>query len=276
MKDKIKEQKPKICLTTFFDKNFEHIGKICLKGMRRYAEKYGYDIIAYTKPLTTRPPAWNKIAIIRQLLNSQKDYDFVFWVDSDTIFMRFDKDIAKEISPNKDVYLTKFNAQGQDRPSTGVMLICNSNWSKQLLQVIWNKKQYIYNKLWENAALDDVLGYKHIIDRKPFKEFLLGIAHKLKIRNYIPKLKKMLSFKKLGFTQKSKNKLGFKNINKKIINNPKSKWLEKVKWLDSKWNALCYEPLPRNRIINHYPAMSIQERLKQMVADVKLVNTFYF
>src|SRR3989344_2802750 len=241
MKDKIKEQKPKICLTTFFDKNFEHIGKICLKGMRRYAEKYGYDIIAYTKPLTTRPPAWNKIAIIRQLLNSQKDYDFVFWVDSDTIFMRFDKDIAKEISPNKDVYLTKFNAQGQDRPSTGVMLICNSNWSKQLLQVIWNKKQYIYNKLWENAALDDVLGYKHIIDRKPFKEFLLGIAHK-----------------------------------KKIINNPKSKWLEKVKWLDSKWNALCYEPLPRNRIINHYPAMSIQERLKQMVADVKLVNTFYF
>jgi len=34
----------KICLTTYFDNNFEQMGRLCLKSVEEYANKYHFDV----------------------------------------------------------------------------------------------------------------------------------------------------------------------------------------------------------------------------------------
>ena len=107
MEKKIKDKNISVCMTTYFDKNFEKIGNICLKTLKVYAKKYGLDIRLYNNIKSNRPPAWNKILLIQKLLQDKKDYDFVFWIDSDALIINFDKDIREEIESAKDLYLVK-------------------------------------------------------------------------------------------------------------------------------------------------------------------------
>src|SRR3989344_1012987 len=97
----------KVCMTTYFDRNFSSMGRLCLKSVKKYAKKYGFDVKLYNKISSKRPPAWNKILVIQKLLKDPKKYDFILCVDADAIFVRFDEDIRKEIKPDKDFYLVK-------------------------------------------------------------------------------------------------------------------------------------------------------------------------
>ena len=128
-------------MTTHFDKNFEKIGKLSLKRMKEYADKYGFDIKLYNNIKSSRPPAWNKILIVQRLLKDPKKYDFIYWIDSDTLFFRFDEDIRQEIEEDKDFYLVKTDYLGFDIPLTGAFLIRNSEWSRRLLKDVWNLKK---------------------------------------------------------------------------------------------------------------------------------------
>jgi len=140
--------KYKICLTTYFDKRFEKLGKICLKSLKKYAEKHSYDVKLHNETSSVRPPSWNKILVIKKLF--QEGYDFVFWVDADALFVRFDEDIADEIEEDKDFYLVKLK-KNKELPNLGVYLIRNSSWSNEILDKKWAMEEYA-NRLWTDQA----------------------------------------------------------------------------------------------------------------------------
>lgn len=260
-------KKYSVCITTHFDKNFEKIGNLSVIGMKKYAKKYGFDFKIYNEIKSNRPPAWNKILIAQKLLEDKKKYDFVYWIDSDTLFFRFDEDIRKEIEPDKDFYLVKTDYLGFDIPLTGAFLIRNSEWSKKFLKDVWNLKKYLHHNWWENAAVDELLGFKEIIDYHPFKLFVSGILYRLKCKNLATKL---LSKIKSFFKKETSSKLkGHENFvpDKKYKSN-----LEKVKWLDLKWDSLIKLDEHPNPIIQHYPAMSSEERLEKMIRDFEKVK----
>ncbi|MFA4952608.1 MAG: hypothetical protein WC584_00105 [Candidatus Pacearchaeota archaeon] len=258
-----------VCITTHFDKNFEKIGKLSLIGMKKYAKKYGFDIRLFNEIKSNRPPAWNKILITQRLLNDPKKYDFIYWIDSDTLFFRFDEDIRQEIEPDKDFYLVKTNYPGFDIPLTGAFLIRNSEWSKKFLKDTWNLKKYTYHNWWENAAVDELLGFKDIIDYRPWKLFISGILYRLKLKNIATKiLSKVKYFFKINNRSRLKKK-SQENFSqdKKYKHN-----LKKVKWLDLKWDSLIKLDEHPNPIIQHYPAMSFEERLKKMTKDFEKIK----
>jgi hypothetical protein len=122
----------------------------------------------------------------------QQEYDFVFWIDSDAIFVRFDKDIREETRSGKDLYLVKHHIGGRDVPNTGVLLIRNSRWSQGLLDRLWAMAQYTNHKWWENAALLDILGYRNLLDSRQPNECdrrLLGRIEWLDLKwNSLPNL----------------------------------------------------------------------------------------
>ena len=125
-----------------------------------FAERHGYDLVLHTELVAPeRPPAWNKIRLVRDLLDR---YEEVLWIDSDAIFVDISKDIADVMRPGKDLYLVEHRwwANPDWRgANTGVFLVRATDWSRDFLDQVWQRDQYIEHPWWENAAVLDLLGY---------------------------------------------------------------------------------------------------------------------
>jgi hypothetical protein len=133
-----------------------------------YAALHGYDLRLETEVLDPeRPPAWSKIALVRQLLER---YDEVLWVDADAIFLDISKDIAELVHSDKDLYLVE-HVYEQDESwrsaNTGVFLVRSTRWARRFLDRVWAAEQYIDHPWWENAAVLDLLGYELPADLTP-------------------------------------------------------------------------------------------------------------
>ncbi len=162
----------RLCLATAYDDAYRAMGDICAASLTAYAAAHGLELRVFrTLPDTGRPPAWAKIPLITGLFD--EGCDFVLWVDADAVAVRTDADIRAEIEDGKDAYLACHQLTGSpmpgmtvilDVPNTGVMLLRNSAWTRELLDAVWSRTAYLHHRWWENAALLDVLGYRRLLD----------------------------------------------------------------------------------------------------------------
>jgi hypothetical protein len=132
-----------------------------------YAARHGYDLVLSTEPIAPeRPPAWQKIALARRLLDSYED---VLWVDADAIFLDISQDVADLVRPGKDLYLVEHVWEGGRARSanTGVFLVRATDWSRSFLDRVWAAEEWIDHPWWENAAVLDLLGYAVPPDLSP-------------------------------------------------------------------------------------------------------------
>ena len=161
----------------------------------------------------------------------------------------------REIKKDKDIYLVKHGAI----PNTGMMLIKNTNFSKSLFKAVWNKEEFIYHKWWENAALNDLLGYK-VKKQSTLKTIVLAFLYKTRLKNMATKI-----LKKSKLKQALSKTL---DTGRQITKVP-SKWEEKISWLDLKWNNIPGRFETKKPVINHYPGLDYNERLSKMLGDSK-------
>jgi hypothetical protein len=133
-----------------------------------YAARHGYDLRLETEVVAPeRPPAWSKIALVRELLDG---YDEVLWIDADAIFLDISKDIAELVRPGKDLYLVEHLYEQDDSwrsANTGVFLVRSTRWARRFLDRVWAAEQYVDHAWWENAAVLDLLGYELPADLTP-------------------------------------------------------------------------------------------------------------
>ena len=133
-----------------------------------YAARHGYDLRLETRLLAPeRPPAWSKVALVRELLES---YDEVLWIDADAIFLDISKDIGELVRPGKDLYLVEHLYEQDDSwrsANTGVFLVRSTRWSRRFLDRVWAAERYVDHPWWENAAVLDLLGYELPPDLTP-------------------------------------------------------------------------------------------------------------
>jgi hypothetical protein len=147
---------------------FAQLLAIGLPALRAYARKYRFDLMAVTRAdAYGRPPAWGKVPIIYQLLDS---YGVVVWIDADAAIVDTSRNIADELAPGKDLYLVEhrgFTGDGElVTANTGVMMLRSGAWSKRLLETAWAvREDLIYHRWWENAAMLELLGYR--VDPQP-------------------------------------------------------------------------------------------------------------
>ena len=119
---------------------------------RAYADRHGYDLITATDADPARPPAWAKVAMLREIL---AEFDLALWIDADAVIVDGRDDIAAELEPEKQLGLVR---HGQV-PNTGVMVWRAGEFARSLLAEMWAAKRRIHHPWWENAALLDALGY---------------------------------------------------------------------------------------------------------------------
>jgi hypothetical protein len=127
------------------------------RSFRPYAQRHGYTLDLRTDLIdTSRPPAWSKVALIRELLAR---HETVVWLDADTIVVRGDRDIAAELPDGRFLGLVEHRVDGRANPNTGVMVIRSGDDARNFFSEVWDSTRFLNHRWWEQAAVMELLGY---------------------------------------------------------------------------------------------------------------------
>jgi hypothetical protein len=138
-------------------------GNFASLNHHEYSNKHGYSYIKEilkNDDYSNWHPTWIKIDVIKKYLPL---YDYVVWIDSDAVFVNQDTTIESLIDGNIDLVIPKLEL---DRVSgnmwthttTGFMIWKNSEWSKNVLNLLWDEpKQFRFEFFHEQSRLDEIL-----------------------------------------------------------------------------------------------------------------------
>jgi hypothetical protein len=119
-----------------------------------YAERHGYELLTSTEADRRRPPAWAKVPMLREAVES---FELVLWIDADAVIVDGGRDVADELEAGSELALVR---HGEPQiPNTGVLLLRAGRFSRELLDQVWRARRFTDHPWWENAALLDALGY---------------------------------------------------------------------------------------------------------------------
>jgi galactosyl transferase GMA12/MNN10 family len=118
-----------------------------IKNHQNYCRAHGYqyffrdDYIAPVSKTNNADPfylgAWSKPQFIKDLLS--KEFDYVFWIDSDSIFTNFKVGFEDLIATNKNII---FTGDCYDTCNSGHLFVKNSDFSISFLDQ-WDKSRKI-------------------------------------------------------------------------------------------------------------------------------------
>ena len=124
-------KKNKILFITYDNRYVEEYIKVHNYNINKYVEKYGYKYIYYNK--CNENVYWCKIYMVLDALK-KNSYDYVCWLDSDTIIKNFDIDIGNIINMfTSDIFIGSDNNSKFDLTNSGVFIIKNSEIGQKFL-----------------------------------------------------------------------------------------------------------------------------------------------
>ncbi len=155
------------------------------KANKEYADIHGYDfksVEAETKE-GFHWPTWIKIPLIKKYL---KDYDYVFWIDSDAIFCT---NQSLEMFMGKNVGLTKCLTSKEDSKSftitsSGAMLFKNSEFSFKVLKDLeeqahkWADGAFLKENWHEQGFLDRLYVEPEIISTRNYESDFYNLINR--------------------------------------------------------------------------------------------------
>jgi len=125
----------KIAIVTLYDKNYKEFAQYSVPNKLRYAKIHNYDLIVFDDAIDkTRPPQWSKIKAIQSVLN---DYDWVWWIDIDSIIMNFDTPLESIVD---DEYEMIFTSNKQSYLSNGSSFYKNTKNVHKFLSECYDLK----------------------------------------------------------------------------------------------------------------------------------------
>ena len=127
----------KIAFVTYEDRKSKYID-IHDENLTKYCKKWGYDYVRrYTNP-TKYSPYWYKIVLVKETLNSHKNYDYVVWMDSDSVIMNGKTDISTILSRyDSDIFIGSDNIK-VDIGNAGVFYIRNTSVGRNFIDDLIN------------------------------------------------------------------------------------------------------------------------------------------
>jgi hypothetical protein len=145
--------------------DFQKMAELTNPAKEAYCRRLGYDFY-YVDQLedSSRPPAWGKIPAILHVLPR---YDWVIWVDADTVLWNDAVGLRRYIASSYRPFLFGTDMHGVN---SGVFFIRNTPEAHHVLMRAYDKKEYIHHPLWEQAALWEVFresGYSGLLERHP-------------------------------------------------------------------------------------------------------------
>ena len=160
----------KICILTSFTSHIRwdnygkcDYGQLSSQNHSEYSFKHNYTFIKEIVENDDYPnwhPTWIKIDVIKKYLPL---FDYVVWIDADAVFLNQDVTIESLLHDDTDLVIPKleFDQVGQQmwtHTTTGFMVWKNSEWSRSILDELWNNpNDDRVNFFHEQSRLDELL-----------------------------------------------------------------------------------------------------------------------
>lgn len=117
-------KKNKILFITYDNRYQEEYVLIHNYNIKKYTEKYDYEYKFYNR--CNDNVYWCKIFMVLDALKKNK-YDYVIWLDSDTIIKNFDIDIGDILNKfSSDIFIGSDNNTFYDITNAGVFIVANT------------------------------------------------------------------------------------------------------------------------------------------------------
>jgi hypothetical protein len=143
-------------LCTFATGGHQRLLELSLPRMAEYAERHGYELYADPPLPLYRPASWMKVL---QLLACLREHDAALWIDCDVVIRELDRDLADDVAPDAWQALVRHHTADGEVPNCGVWYCRKA--MRSYLQQMWRLDRYTNHPWWEQAAMLDLLGYRH-------------------------------------------------------------------------------------------------------------------
>lgn len=119
-----------------------------LSDKKEYADTWGYGFHAIFGSLDRkRTPHWSKLPALLSVMHL---YDYVWWVDIDSVIMDHTIPLESMIDPRYDLTFS-YDWNGVN---TGSFIVRNTDWSRVFLATAWTISEAPYIDIWwEQAAI---------------------------------------------------------------------------------------------------------------------------
>lgn len=117
----------------------DHITSLSIKNKQDYARLHGYDFYVSNQQVDKNlTGAWNKVALVRDLLHDHREYEWIMWIDYDALIvdMKFQLPLERYVGfdfvlwgQKKELFELGDAHMGLN---TGVFLIRNTDWARSL------------------------------------------------------------------------------------------------------------------------------------------------
>jgi hypothetical protein len=124
-----------------------------------YCQKHYIDLYIYKlaeRLDSSRPASWDKVLLIRYLLQFYKS---IIWVDSDTMIANPNSDIRNDLDFTYPTQLVSYHNIDPIYPNLGVWVLNHDPKTFELLDCIWSQTDLINHPWWEQGALLKLIGY---------------------------------------------------------------------------------------------------------------------
>ncbi len=154
----------KILVCMWYNEDIKVYADFFKKINEKYCNDNNYDFLYSDKKYTDKPPAFNKIYLLKELLE-KNEYDYYVWIDADAHINKMDYPL--EMFIDNGIYPQDYNFiwSGDLTPNinTGFFIVRNCDYSKQFID-LWidtkkttNKhwwEQGVFTKMWVDNDMD--------------------------------------------------------------------------------------------------------------------------
>lgn len=141
-----------IKIITAYNHDVSNLHRLRLGKLEQYAVKHGYALEAFEIPSSfEREPSWYKISILLSELKKTDNYDYIVWVDTDTVVYNNNITLESIINPDKFLFISK----DHNNINCGIFILKKNVIMLNFLEKVWNttNKKFPQHNWWEQDAI---------------------------------------------------------------------------------------------------------------------------
>lgn len=153
----------RILVCMWYDENIKEYADLFRKRNEKYCNENNYEFIFSDKKYTDKHSAFNKIFMIKELLE-KNECDYYVWIDADAHFCGNEYLLEHYITGHEDKDFI-WSADITPNINTGIFIVKNSEYSKEFIQK-WIRSSKTINKNWWEQGVFGYLWNNNTLDIK--------------------------------------------------------------------------------------------------------------
>jgi len=122
------------------NKDYDYIFSLTKKSKEKYCKKFGLDFLVFNFELKYRTQHWGRILGIKKYL---KKYDYIIYLDTDSLILNFELDLKKIISEFFEKKIITGPLPEQGHIGTNGLIVKNCAWCFEFLDKWYAQIQFI-------------------------------------------------------------------------------------------------------------------------------------